>query len=248
MDVRVDDRHPLEAERGLRPAGRDRDPVEDAEAHRAVPQRVVAGRPAEREPTGSRRLDRAPAASRAASYVVSVAIVSPSSHARRRSTRSRRDVDGRVARARRRRLAAPARIAERHRSASIAPPALGVRARRVEPHRTRGALISSIAPSPSRPASRAEPELPSAAAAARPSRLGRAAREGASSRSSRSVGRGEARRAAARTAPRRAPPRACRTGSSEAAVFAPTPRAPGILSDGSPRSAMKSGTCSGSTS
>ena len=33
--------------------------------------------------------------------------------------------------------------------------------------------------------------------------------------------------------------------SSDAAVFAPTPRAPGILSDGSPRSAMKSGTCVG---
>ena len=35
--------------------------------------------------------------------------------------------------------------------------------------------------------------------------------------------------------------------SSEAAVFSPTPRAPGIRSDGSPRSAMKSATCSGST-
>ncbi len=32
-----------------------------------------------------------------------------------------------------------------------------------------------------------------------------------------------------------------------AAVFGPTPFAPGILSEGSPRSAMKSGTCSGST-
>ena len=35
--------------------------------------------------------------------------------------------------------------------------------------------------------------------------------------------------------------------SSDAAVFSPTPRAPGILSEGSPRSAMKSGTWSGST-
>src|SRR4029079_12852296 len=35
--------------------------------------------------------------------------------------------------------------------------------------------------------------------------------------------------------------------SSDAAVLAPTPRAPGILSDGSPRSAMKSGTWVGST-
>ena len=33
-----------------------------------------------------------------------------------------------------------------------------------------------------------------------------------------------------------------------AAPFGPTPGAPGSLSDGSPRSAMKSGTCSGSTS
>ena len=36
--------------------------------------------------------------------------------------------------------------------------------------------------------------------------------------------------------------------SSDAAVFAPTPRAPGMRSEGSPRSAMKSGTCDGSTS
>ena len=35
--------------------------------------------------------------------------------------------------------------------------------------------------------------------------------------------------------------------STTAAVFAPTPFAPGILSEGSPRSAMKSGTCAGST-
>ena len=33
----------------------------------------------------------------------------------------------------------------------------------------------------------------------------------------------------------------------DAAVFSPMPLAPGMPSDGSPRSAMKSGTCSGST-
>ena len=32
-----------------------------------------------------------------------------------------------------------------------------------------------------------------------------------------------------------------------AAFFGPMPRAPGSLSDGSPRSAIRSGTCSGST-
>src|ERR1700722_7470774 len=38
----------------------------------------------------------------------------------------------------------------------------------------------------------------------------------------------------------------CRLSRS-AAPFGPTPRAPGSLSEGSPRRAMKSGTCSGST-
>ena len=59
VDVPVDDRDPLEAELGLRRARRDRDVVEEAEAHRAVGGRVVAGRPHEREAAGADRLDRA---------------------------------------------------------------------------------------------------------------------------------------------------------------------------------------------
>ena len=58
MDVVVDDRDALEAERALRGAGRDRDVVEEAEAHRPVLQGVMPGRAHERETAAERRLDR----------------------------------------------------------------------------------------------------------------------------------------------------------------------------------------------
>src|SRR5581483_6189096 len=48
----------LDPELSLRGARRDRDVVEDAEAHRAVAQGVVAGRAHEREPAPERGLDR----------------------------------------------------------------------------------------------------------------------------------------------------------------------------------------------
>ena len=54
VHVEVDDRHALAS--GC--ARRDRDVVEDAEAHRAIGQRMMAGRPHEREATAARRLDR----------------------------------------------------------------------------------------------------------------------------------------------------------------------------------------------
>ena len=41
VDVPVEDRHPLDAELRLRPPRRDRNVVEEAEPHRAVPQGVV---------------------------------------------------------------------------------------------------------------------------------------------------------------------------------------------------------------
>ena len=58
VDVPVDDRHPLRPELCLRRAGGDRDVVEEAEAHRAVGGRVMAGRPDDRERTARGRLDR----------------------------------------------------------------------------------------------------------------------------------------------------------------------------------------------
>ena len=60
VHVEVDDRHPLEPELLLRVARRDRDVVDEAEAHRAVGQRVVAGRPHEREPAAVDRFERDP--------------------------------------------------------------------------------------------------------------------------------------------------------------------------------------------
>ncbi len=58
MDVEVDDRNALEPELSLGDARRDGDVVEDAEAHRAAGERVVTGRPDEREAAAQRRLDR----------------------------------------------------------------------------------------------------------------------------------------------------------------------------------------------
>ena len=58
VDVPVEDRDPPDAELGLRPARRDRDRVEEAEAHRAARLGVVPGRPREREAAAARRLDR----------------------------------------------------------------------------------------------------------------------------------------------------------------------------------------------
>ncbi len=58
MHVPVDDRDALEPELALGDARRDGDVVEDAEAHRAAGERVMAGRPHEREPSAQRRLDR----------------------------------------------------------------------------------------------------------------------------------------------------------------------------------------------
>ena len=58
VDVPVDDRHSLDAELGLRPARRDRDRVEQAEAHGARPFGVMAGRPRQREPLAAHGVDR----------------------------------------------------------------------------------------------------------------------------------------------------------------------------------------------
>ena len=49
VDVPIDDRHAPDPELGLRVPRSDRDVVEQAEAHRAAGQRVVAGRADERE-------------------------------------------------------------------------------------------------------------------------------------------------------------------------------------------------------
>jgi hypothetical protein len=58
VDVEIDDRHPLQPEPPLRRPGRDRDVVEEAEAHRPASERVMAGRPDEREAAAERGLDR----------------------------------------------------------------------------------------------------------------------------------------------------------------------------------------------
>ncbi len=60
VHVEVDDRDAREAQLGLRVASRDRDVVEDAEAHRFRAKRVVPGRADEREAASPDRLDRAP--------------------------------------------------------------------------------------------------------------------------------------------------------------------------------------------
>ena len=73
MDVEVDDCDPLETERGLRVTNGHRDVAEDAKTHGPSAERVVAGRPDEREPS-------ALAATLAASNVVALAKVSRSSH------------------------------------------------------------------------------------------------------------------------------------------------------------------------
>src|SRR5205814_6698397 len=57
MDVPVEDRDPLEPEGRLRVTGGDRGAVEDAEAHRAARERMVARRPREREASALDRLD-----------------------------------------------------------------------------------------------------------------------------------------------------------------------------------------------
>ena len=58
MDVVVDDRDALEAERALRSSGRDRDVVEEAEAHHPLLQGVMSGRAHEGEAAVERSLDR----------------------------------------------------------------------------------------------------------------------------------------------------------------------------------------------
>ena len=58
MHVVVDDRDALEAELALRDARGDRDVVEEAEAHRAVAQRVMSRRSYECEAALQRRFDR----------------------------------------------------------------------------------------------------------------------------------------------------------------------------------------------
>ena len=60
VHVVVDDRDPREPELRLRVARRDRHVVEHAEAHRAVGERVVAGRPDEREAAAIDRLQGDP--------------------------------------------------------------------------------------------------------------------------------------------------------------------------------------------
>ena len=60
VDVEVDDRDTRKAELGLGVAGGDGDVVDEAEAHRAVGERVVPGRPDERERLPVDRLERDP--------------------------------------------------------------------------------------------------------------------------------------------------------------------------------------------
>ena len=106
-----------------------------------------------------------------------------------------------------------------------------------------GFVRSSTAPPAGRRAGRA-PTRRASSRAAVPRRLLVFERRAAARPrpSSRCAGRGAAPPPRRRSGPRRAPPRGCRTARSRsAAVFGPTPRAPGILSEGSPRSAMKSG-------
>ena len=59
VDVEVDDGDSLEIELVLRPASRDRGVREQTEAHRPLDERVVAGRPHEREAAPPHGLDRA---------------------------------------------------------------------------------------------------------------------------------------------------------------------------------------------
>ena len=59
VDVPVDDRDALDPELRLRVARRDRGVSEDAEPHRPVPERVVAGRADQREAADLDRTDRA---------------------------------------------------------------------------------------------------------------------------------------------------------------------------------------------
>ena len=58
VDVPVEDRDALQAELGLREAGGDGGVVEEAKAHRAAGERMVAGRPHEREAAALDGLDR----------------------------------------------------------------------------------------------------------------------------------------------------------------------------------------------
>ena len=60
VDVEIDDGHPLQPELRLRVARRDGDVVDEAESHRPVGERMVAGRPAERETAAVDRLEREP--------------------------------------------------------------------------------------------------------------------------------------------------------------------------------------------
>ena len=80
VHVPVDDRDALESERVLGVASGDRDVAEEAEAHRAVGERVVARRPDEREPADRGRLGRAARREQSGLPDVGPAIVSPSSH------------------------------------------------------------------------------------------------------------------------------------------------------------------------
>ena len=246
VHVVVDDRDPREPELRLRVARRDRHVVEHAEAHRAVGEGVVAGRADQREAAAIDCLQGDPGREHGGlpgrlgrdRVVVE--------EQRQLDRLQEREVIGRVHASqllvRRPPLDRLAVQPEQPRPAAPGALPSGAGAPELDWSGARQCLQASGEP--------AETPFVRERGGAGPRRApGRPAAARAPRRpSSRCGGRAAAPRPLPRTGPPRAPRRGCRTApAATAAVLAPTPRAPGILSDGSPRSAMKSGTCVGST-
>ena len=252
VDVEVDDRHPLEAEPRLRRPGRDGDVVEDAEAHRAAGERVVAGRTDEREAAAQRRLDRRPGRERG------------SLERRRGADRVAVEPDRVVDRAdeldvlggvaeqellgRRRAALAPDVLVREQDREPLGP--LRVAAGRVQP-RQRGVrqdVDGLDAPSAFGELRRGRAVRGKKTPPPTPGLLLRGEEGGRRRPSSRFAGRASSPPPPRRSGRRRAPPRASRTARAARRPSSARCRArPGSLSDGSPRSAIRSGTCSGST-
>ena len=257
VDVEVDDGDALEPELDLRVPGGDRDVAEDAEAHRRGLERVVPGWANQREAAasstasdrtpcgktsrlpGRRRSRTCPDRARPRSMTASIAVdVARGVHtldpaprrglAARRSRESGREAIGGVRRCSGLPLDSGAwRLANAGwLITSTCSASSNLRATPGAPSSTR--MSGGRSPNPAR--------RPEAAAAA------------PRDPSSRCCGRDEALRPRSRSDP------SSSIASSDAYCsgappprFSPIPRAPGILSDGSPRSAMKSGTWAGST-
>ena len=248
VDVDVDDRDARETELRLRVARRDRHVVHEAEAHRAVGERVVARRAHEREAARSTASRAIPAASVTASQLDSDAIVSEIEQRRRgRLLQPCRGTPS-CAPARSARAAAPARLGRR--SGGEQRDALCRSGwSPVGCSRASAALLRSSMPPPpgARPARRGPSRGP--ARRARPVRLRVPHRRQRRGRVERRDAPVEPQRVGLRRVAPRVEQRLQRAVLAQEVgrrLLAHAARA-GILSDGSPRSAMKSGTCSGST-